>query len=91
MSAQPRAAQAAKQAQPTAPLSSEQRAELEAELKKLQAGFDPNYQYSDDHSVYSRNHEIAQQIGSIRSRLKQGVAEVSSNTLKRYKKIGCCR
>ena len=51
---------------------------LAAELKKLQAVFDPHYQYSDDHSFWSKQHDIAQRIAYIKKQLsitEQGVAE----------------
>jgi len=59
-------------------LSAEERHRLEQELGHLEAQFDPNYQYSDDHSVYSKHHSLAQRISSIKHRLKQGVAESAS-------------
>jgi len=59
-------------------LSSEERFHLEQELGHLEAQFDPNYQYSDDHSVYTKHHSLAQRINSIKHRLKQGVAEGST-------------
>jgi len=59
-------------------LSSEERFHLEQELGHLEAQFDPNYQYSDDHSVYTKHHSLAQRINSIKHRLKQGVAEAAN-------------
>jgi hypothetical protein len=54
------------------------RSALAAELKQLQAEFDPRYQYSDDHSFWSKQHDIAQRIAYIKKQLstaEQGVAE----------------
>lgn len=45
--------------------------ELEARLKKLQAEFDPNYQYSDDHSFWSRQRDIAAEISMLKRRISQ--------------------
>jgi hypothetical protein len=56
-------------------LSHEERHKLEQELGHLEAQFDPYYQYSDDHSVYTKHHSLAQRINSIKHRLKQNVAE----------------
>jgi hypothetical protein len=71
-------ARAKRLAQPAAApkeLSPEERHKLEQELGHLEAQFDPYYQYSDDHSVYTKHHGLAQRINSIKHRLKQGVAE----------------
>ena len=68
--------------QPAQQVSDEQRAQLQAKLKELEAQFDPNYQYSDDHRFWSRQNAIAQQISSIRKQL--GLTEVSKKTLGDY-------
>lgn len=52
-----------------------ERARLEAQLKDLEAKFDPSYDYSDDHSYWTQQRGISQQIGAIKQRLKQGMAE----------------
>ena len=53
------------------PPTPEERARLEAELKKLKAEFDPNYQYSDDHNFWSRQNSLHKNIISIKQRLSQ--------------------
>ena len=51
------------------PLTGDQRAELEAKLRELESQFDPSYEYSDDHSVWTRNRDMSHRIQSIRRRL----------------------
>lgn len=53
------------------PVSNEERAKLQARLKELQADFDPNFEYSDDHSFWRSQHEIKQQIDRIKKRLSE--------------------
>lgn len=68
-------------AAPAAPAAVD-RSALAAELKQLQAAFDPQYQYSDDHSFWSKQHDIAQRIAYIKKQLsttEQGVAEGADN------------
>ena len=67
-----------------APVSDEERAELEAQLQKLEANFDPDYEFSDDHSFWKQQKSIAQQIGAIKQKLSQGVAE-DSDTAEDYR------
>ena len=67
---------------PAQQVSDEQRAQLQAKLKELEAQFDPNYQYSDDYSFWNRQHAISQQISAIRKQL--GLTEVSKKTLGDY-------
>ena len=62
-----------------AAVSDEERAGLESKLQKLQAEFDPDYEFSDDHSFWKQQSEIAQQISYIKQKLSQGVAEDSLN------------
>lgn len=45
--------------------------ELEARLKKLQAEFDPQYDYSDDHSYWSHQRGIAAEISMLKRRISQ--------------------
>ncbi len=47
------------------------RPELEDKLKKLKAEFDPNYEYSDDHSFWSKQRDIKNAIHSLERRLSQ--------------------
>jgi len=47
------------------------RPELEDKLKKLKAEFDPNYEYSDDHSFWSKQRDIKAAINRIEQRLSQ--------------------
>jgi hypothetical protein len=42
---------------------------LEAELAKLEREFDPNYEYSDDHSVWRKNKDIHGRISGLKARL----------------------
>ena len=52
------------------------RAELEARLRELESEFDPEYQYSDDYSFWTKQNAIAREIASIKKKLgSQGVAE----------------
>ena len=52
--------------QPTAPVDREA---LSAELKQLQSQFDPQYQYSDDYSFWSKQDAIAKRIDGIKKQL----------------------
>jgi LysM repeat protein len=54
-----------------APIGDEERAKLQARLKELEAKFDPDFEYSDDHSFWRSQHEISQQINSIKKRLAE--------------------
>lgn len=58
-----------------AAVSDEERAKLEAQLQRLQAEFDPDYEFSDDHSFWTQQKSIAQQIGAIKQKLSQGLTE----------------
>jgi len=54
------------------------REELEARLRELESKFDPEYQYSDDYSFWTKQNAIAREIASIKKKLgSQGVAEGS--------------
>ena len=68
--------------QPAQEVSAEQRAQLQAKLKELEAKFDPDYEYSDDHSFWSKQNAIAQQINSIRKQLS--ITEISKQKLGDY-------
>lgn len=46
------------------------REELESELKRLEAEFDPNFEYSDDHSVWHKQKAIRAKIAGIKKQLK---------------------
>lgn len=61
-------AQRAKQARDT---DQANKAQLEAELARLNREFDPNFQYSDDHSFWSAQNAIYKQINSLERRLSQ--------------------
>jgi hypothetical protein len=43
--------------------------ELESQLAKLKAQFDPNYEYSDDYSVWSRHKNLRNQIEDLEKRI----------------------
>ena len=52
------------------------REELTARLRELESKFDPEYQYSDDYSFWTKQNAIAREIASIKKKLgSQGVAE----------------
>lgn len=54
------------------------REELTARLRELESEFDPEYQYSDDYSFWTKQNAIAREIASIKKKLgSQGVAEGS--------------
>lgn len=55
--------------------SDEERAKLQATLKSLEAEFDADYDYSDDHSYWTKHRDIAQRINSIKRQLNQEVKE----------------
>jgi hypothetical protein len=57
------------------PVSAEERERLQSKLKELEAQFDPNYEYSDDHSFWTRQRNLAQNINSIRKQLSRGLDE----------------
>ena len=66
--------------------SAEEITNAKEKLAQLERVFDKNYQYSDDHSVYSKNQDIAQQISSLRQLIahgEQGVAEGLGKDIKR--------
>lgn len=69
-----RAADRAAQPAPAGP-DAEERAKLEARLKELEATFDPNFEYSDDHSFWTAQNSISKQINAIKQRLAQGLKE----------------
>lgn len=50
---------------------------LEKYLAQLQSEFDPYYEYSDDHSVWTRNRELKAKISNLQQRIKdaKGVTE----------------
>ena len=69
---------------PAAP-SPEAIAQAKEKLAMLSKQFDPNYQYSDDHSFWTKQHQLAQQIDSLKkfiSRGEVGVAEGAPELLK---------
>ena len=45
--------------------------QLEAKLADLERVFDRNYEYSDDHRVWTKHRAIAQQIGALKDRISQ--------------------
>jgi LysM repeat protein len=61
------------------PIDAETRAHLQDQLKSLEATFDPNYEYSDDHGFWKEQSSIAQQINRIKAELSKGVAEDTDN------------
>ena len=74
---------------PAAP-SPEAIAQAKEKLAMLSKQFDPNYQYSDDHSFWTKQHQLAQQIDSLKkfiSRGEVGVAEAFSQAAADKNKI----
>lgn len=64
-------------------VSEPSREELEARLRELESKFDPEYQYSDDYSFWTKQNAIAREIASIKKKLgSQGVAEGFSDVVK---------
>ena len=57
------------------PIDAETRAHLQDQLKSLEAKFDPNYEYSDDHRFWKEQSSIAQQINRIKAELSRGISE----------------
>jgi LysM repeat protein len=57
------------------PIDAETRAHLQDQLKSLEAKFDPNYEYSDDHGFWKEQSSIAQQINRIKAELSRGISE----------------
>jgi hypothetical protein len=66
-----RKAAQAQQAQQARDADRANRAQLEAELARLTSKFDPDFQYSDDHSFWSAQNAIYKQISSLQRRLSQ--------------------
>jgi hypothetical protein len=66
-----------------ASVSDEERAGLEARLKDLEARFDPDFEYSDDYSFWSKQNDIKKNINSIKQRLSQGMAEAQTDYQRR--------
>lgn len=63
-------------------LSSDERTALQAQLADLEKQFDSNYEYSDDHRVWTKHRGIEQQINRIKHQLNDGqqsVAEVTGD------------
>lgn len=54
------------------------RGNLEAELANLQKQFDPNFEYSDDYSFWSKQKGIQAQIAGLKRRLSQLDEEASA-------------
>ena len=52
--------------------------ELIKQLEKLRAEFDPNFEYSDDHSVWSEQKGIQQQIHALQARINAAGGEKES-------------
>ena len=75
-----RAADRANAPKPAGP-DAEERANLEARLKELEAKFDPDFEYSDDHSFWTKQHELSKQIGAIKHRLAQESVEEEKQRL----------
>lgn len=48
--------------------------DLEEKLKQLQAKFDPQFEYSDDHSFWREQKDIQQNIHSLRQRIARAKA-----------------
>jgi hypothetical protein len=76
---------------PPAVPSPEEIDQAKEKLLNLERKFDPNYEYSDDYTVWSRNNELAKQIKSLKqfiARGDQGVAEAATDDPKFQKMMG---
>ena len=71
---------------PPAP-SAEEVASAKEKLAQLERVFDKNYQYSDDHSVWSKNHDIAQQISSLKKLIARGEQGVTESGYQSYQSL----
>jgi hypothetical protein len=64
--------------------------QLKGELAQLEKQFDPHYEYSDDHTFWSTQKDIASKISTLKKRISnvdgQQVNELSNDTLASYKK-----
>ena len=75
---------AQRQAAANAPVpkpSAEQVAAAKQKLAQLELGFDKNYQYSDDHSVWSQNHSIDKQMQELKRLIARGESDVDEGVL----------
>jgi len=83
-----RAADRAAAPKPAGP-TPEERAELEKQLAALEAMYDPNYDYSDDYSVWKKHHEISKRISAIKKQLGEGLRDPKDNPCwKGYHPVG---
>ena len=59
---------------------------LHSKLKQLKRDFDPSYQHSDDHSVYTKHRDIHAKITDIEKKLRESedLDELSKETLGSY-------
>lgn len=59
---------------------------LHSQLKDLKGQFDPSYQHSDDHSVYTKHRDIHAKITDIEKKLRESeeIDELSNDTLYSY-------
>ena len=64
------------------------KAALHSQLKDLKGQFDPSYQYSDDHSVYTKHRDIHAKITDIENKLRESeeLDELSKATIGSYVK-----
>ena len=57
--------------------SGEEIASAKEKLELLKSQFDPNYQYSDDHSVWSKNNDLAKRIAELERFIARGNVDES--------------
>jgi hypothetical protein len=55
--------------------------ELVAQLKTLMSKFDPNFEYSDDHSFWTQQRALQNQIGELKSRIKAAGMNITESRI----------
>jgi flagellar biosynthesis chaperone FliJ len=57
---------------------------LMAQFQKLRGQYDPNFEYSDDHSFWSKQKDIQQQLSALQKRINDAGGKVSEGTNPEY-------
>jgi hypothetical protein len=57
---------------------------LMAQFQKLRGQYDPNFEYSDDHSFWSKQKDIQQQLSALQKRINNAGGKVSEGTNPEY-------
>ena len=55
--------------------------ELVAQLKTLMSKFDPNFEYSDDHSFWTQQRALQSQIGNLKARIKAAGMNITESRI----------